>query len=228
MKTRPVIGITKPEKEDYLAYLAIKLAVIRAGGRTKAISTGMSWRDTEVHGLIIGGGSDVFPSFYEQEAIEGARYDETRDEMEMYWARKARDNDIPTLAICRGAQIMNVAGGGTLHQDMDLVYEGLDYPSSSFEQVFYRKSIRLEADSLIRKIIGKAKTDVNSIHKQAIALVGADLVVTAREENGVVQAIEDPKRRFYLGVQFHPEFLTHRRKFRRIFQALVKEARLAA
>ena len=78
--------------------------------------------------------------------------------------------------------------------------------------------------SLIRDILGKASVKVNSIHKQAIAKIGKNLVITAREQNGVVQAIEDPSKTFYLGVQFHPEFLTYRRKFRRIFDRLVAAA----
>ena len=222
---KPCIGITKPERGDNLAFLAIVAAVRMAGGRPMQLTTGMSWREANIDGLIIGGGSDVFPPHYDQEAIEGAQYDKGRDEMEMYWARKTRDHDLPTLAICRGAQVMNVANGGSLHQSLDKIYDDVDYPSTPIGQVFYRKTIKIEPKSLLHRITRRVKTRVNSIHKQAIARVGDGLQVTAYETNGVVQAIEDSERRFYLGVQFHPEFLTHQSKFRRIFTKFVEAAK---
>tara|TARA_R110001606_G_scaffold14834_1_gene61919 strand:+ start:1589 stop:2299 length:711 start_codon:yes stop_codon:yes gene_type:complete len=224
MSDRPIVGITKPQDGDNLAYAAIALAVRLAGGEPERLTTGMSWREAPIDALIIGGGSDVFPPHYNQEAIEDAHYDRGRDEMEMYWARTARNTDLPTLAICRGAQVMNVAGGGTLYQELEGVFEDIDYPSTLPGHVLYRKTIEMTEGSLIRDILGKASVKVNSIHKQAIAKIGKNLVITAREQNGVVQAIEDPSKTFYLGVQFHPEFLTYRRKFRRIFDRLVAAA----
>ncbi|MEH6696161.1 MAG: gamma-glutamyl-gamma-aminobutyrate hydrolase family protein [Hyphomonas sp.] len=227
MSDSPIVGITKPEDDDNLAYAAIALAVRMAGGTPERLTSGMSWREAAVDALIIGGGSDIFPPHYDQEAIEGAHYDHGRDEMEMFWARTARDSNLPTLAICRGAQVMNVASGGTLHQALEGVYDDVDYPSTLPGHILYRKTIDTEDGSLIRDILGRATTRVNSIHKQAIAKPGKNLVVTARERNGVVQAIEDPRKAFYLGVQFHPEFLTYRGQFRRIFERLVAAAREA-
>lgn len=220
----PNIGITKPERGNNFAYVAIVAAIMACGGRPVRLTTGTSWRDAKLDGLVIGGGSDVFPPHYDQEAIEGARYDQGRDEMEMYWARKTRDNDIPTLAICRGAQVMNVANGGSLHQSLDKIYDDVDYPSTIPGQIFYRKTVKIEDGSLLARITGRSSARVNSIHKQAIARVGDGLKVTAYEKNGVVQAIEDDSRRFYLGVQFHPEFLTYQRHFKAIFKHLVKTA----
>ncbi len=225
MMGRPLIGVTKPADGDNLAFLAIVAAVRLAGGRVKKLTTGMSWRDAKIDGLVIGGGSDVFPPHYDQSAIEGADYDESRDEMEMYWARKTRDRDVPTLAICRGAQVMNVASGGSLHQSLEGFYDDVDYPSTVRGQIFYRKTINIVPQSLLARITQHTLTRVNSIHKQAIARVGDGLHVTASERNGVVQAIEDPEKAYYLGVQFHPEFLIHRKQFRAIFRALVEAAK---
>lgn len=222
--TAPCIGITKPEHGDNAAYAAIKLAVRLAGGRAQKMAPGMSWRRHRIDGLILGGGSDVFPEFYDAEAVEDAQYDRGRDEMEMYWARKARENDLPVLGICRGAQLLNVAHGGTLHQDLSS-YDNADYPSSFLGHAFYRKKVEIEPGSLMHDIFGVGETRVNSIHKQAIDRPGKGLRVTAREANGVIQAVEDPARRFCLGVQFHPEFLLYRADSRRIFQRLVEEAR---
>lgn len=222
---RPTIGISRPSEGDLAAFAALAAAVKIAGGKPFALSTGMSWRDADLDGLLIGGGDDVFPPHYGQEAIEGAHYDQDRDEMEMYWARKARDTQIPTLAICRGAQVMNVASGGTLHQSLGAIYDDVDYPSTFLGQVFYRKTILINHGSILRRLLMRGTTRVNSIHKQAIADPGEGLVVTARERNGVVQAIEDLDRPFYLGVQFHPEFLIHQRQFRKIFAGLVEHAK---
>ncbi len=91
MSDSPIVGITKPEDDDNLAYAAIALAVRMAGGTPERLTSGMSWREAAVDALIIGGGSDIFPPHYDQEAIEGAHYDHGRDEMEMFWARTARD-----------------------------------------------------------------------------------------------------------------------------------------
>ena len=174
-----------------MAYLAICFAVRRAGGLPLKLTTGMSWRDTELSALIIGGGSDVFPEHYNQAAVEGATYDQNRDEMEMYWARKARDGNIPTLGICRGAQVMNVAHGGSLHQELSKVYDDVDYPSTLIGHAFYRKKVTIKPDSLLGSITRHRSLRVNSIHKQAIDEVGKDFVISAVENNGVIQAIED-------------------------------------
>lgn len=225
MSTQPIIGITKPERGDNLAYTAMCLAVRLAGGVPIELSPGMAWRKLRLKGLLIGGGSDVFPAHYGQDAIEGARYDHDRDEMEMYWARRARDSHLPTLAICRGAQLMNVASGGSLHQRLAEIYQDVDYPSSALGHMLYRKTITIVEESLLSRLIQKPKTRVNSIHKQAIADLGEGLLVSACERNGVIQAIEDPAKPFYLGVQFHPEFMIYRKEFRAIFEGLVEAAK---
>lgn len=225
MSDAPCIGVTKPEDGDHAAFAAMKLAVRIAGGRVLKLTSAMSWREQPVDGLLLGGGSDVFPEHYDQQAVEGATYDLGRDEMEMYWARKARDERIPVLGICRGAQLLNVANGGSLHQDVAEAFEDTDYPSSLLGHVFYRKSIEIRRASLLRDILETDEIRVNSIHKQAIHRPGDGLLVSARESNGLIQAIEDPERDFYLGIQFHPEFLIHRSVFRRIFERLVLNAR---
>lgn len=221
---RPLIGITKPERGDNLAYLCIKAAIYLAGGRSLRLTTGTSWRDAEIDGLIIGGGADVFPEHYGQMAIETAHYDHGRDEMEMYWARQARDRDLPTLAICRGAQLMNVASGGSLHHNLEDVYGPLDHPTRTVGKLFFRKVIDIKPESRLAKIFGATRLKVNSFHERSIADVGYGLKITAQEMNGIVQGIEDPDRKFYMGVQFHPEFLIYREKFLGIFKAVVEAA----
>jgi len=110
--------------------------------------------------------------------------------------------------------------------DIAKVYENAEYPTSFLANVFFRKSIKVTEDSLLHRLVGQNRTRVNSIHKQAIDKVGEDLSISAKEDNGVVQAIEDTNRPFHLGVQFHPEILIHRRPMRRIFTTLIETARL--
>lgn len=224
-RSRPTIGITKPSRGDNFAFLAIYAAVKRAGANVLKMTSDISWKSADINGLIIGGGSDVFPEHYGLSAIEGATYDQGRDEMEMYWARQARDRSIPTLGICRGAQIMNVAHGGSLHQDLKTIYEDVDYPSTLAGHAFFRKRIQIEPGSLLGRITDRDTMLVNSIHKQSIDRIGDGLNITASELNGVVQTIEDRTRDFYMGVQFHPEFLTYRSHFQRIFDRLVHSAK---
>ena len=220
----PVIGITKPTHGDNAAFAAIWLAVRMSGGVPLKLTAKRPHTDRWISGLVLGGGSDVYPELYKGQPVKDRRYDRDRDEMEQYWARKARDERLPVLGICRGAQLLNVINGGTLHPDIVELFPDAGYPSSFRGHVFYRKEIEIEPGSLLGGIVGADEIEVNSIHRQAINELGEGLAATAKEKNGVVQAIEDQQSDFYLGVQFHPEFLIYRKSDRRIFRALVKAA----
>jgi putative glutamine amidotransferase len=119
---------------------------------------------------------------------------------------------------------MNVAAGGALHMDVAAAFPGERYPAHWFEQLYFRKTVRIEPDSRLAAIVGHEDLPVNSIHSQAVHRIGDGLRVAARERNGAVQAIEDPRRRFWLGVQFHPEFLFYRARCKAIFRAFVAAA----
>ncbi|WP_375204983.1 gamma-glutamyl-gamma-aminobutyrate hydrolase family protein [Hyphococcus sp.] len=225
MTEKPVIGITKPTRGDNLAYGAIWLAVRMAGGEPLRVTARHPHTDKWISGFVLGGGSDVYPELYDGQPHPEGDYDRERDRMERFWAQRARDERLPVLGICRGAQLLNVVNGGTLHANIAEAFPDVDYPSTLPGHIFYRKTIEIDGGSLLRRIIGARKRRVNSIHKQAIDKVGHGLVATAREANGLIQAIEDPESDFYLGVQFHPEFLTYRKGDMRIFKALVEAAR---
>ncbi len=224
MTEKPVIGITKPTRGDNLAYAAIWLAVRRAGGEPLRLTAIRPHTDKWISGLVLGGGSDVFPELYDGQPHPSAQYDRERDRMEKFWAQRARDERLPVLGICRGAQLLNVVNGGTLHANIAEVYKDVVYPSTLPGHMFYRKMIEIASGSLLGRIIGEPTRKVNSIHKQAVDQVGERPAVPARANNGLIQAIEDPDCDYYLGVQFHPEFLLYRKGDQAIFDALVEAA----
>lgn len=220
----PKIGITTPNTRLEGAYYLIKLSVWLCGGRPVPLRTPQTIERTDIQGLVLGGGTDVYPGHYRAGPKARYRYDHDRDEMEMAWLAKATAEGLPILGICRGAQMMNVVNNGTLHMDVAQAYSGTDYPRSTIHKMFYRKPIDVEPRSLLHRLLRARRTAVNSMHSQSIATLGTGLRVTAREDNDVVQAVERHGARFYLGVQFHPEFLIYRRGMRAIFRDLVKAA----
>lgn len=222
---KPRIGITKPDKKDNIAYACIWLSVLIAGGKPVKFSPSSPYKQTQIDGLILGGGKDIFPGLYNAPAKEEYQYDADRDAMEVYWAEHARDENIPALGICRGAQLMNVACGGSLHADISGFYKDQFLPSKIWHYAFYRKTITIHDNTLLRSIIPHETLSINSIHKQAIDRLGKGLSINAEEPNGIIQSVSLDPHPFFLGVQFHPEFLIHHKEFRAIFKALVGAAK---
>ena len=225
MSSAPIIGITKPDNKDFLAYCALWLSVKIAGGRPIVLSASHEgYEGVTIDGLLLGGGKDVFPGRYNQPPKEDYIYDPDRDEMEVFWAERAKEENIPTLGICRGAQLINVVCGGAVHMSVSDAYEDAHYPDGILHNIFYRKKIMIHENCPLYDILKRTELDVNSIHKQAIAVLGEGLEINARENNGVIQAVSLKDHPMYLGVQFHPEFLIHRKIFRSLFRALVVKA----
>ncbi len=225
MDRRPVVGVTTGHRTAWLAYLPFYLAVALARGRSRRLFPGCDVPDDEIDALILSGGRDIFPLHFKGREKPGYPYNHRRDEMELHWLAVARQRNMPVLGVCRGAQVMAVSHKGSLHTAVHKAYKNARYPSHPLSAIYFRKAIRLRSTSRIRRIMKAAALRVNSLHSQAIKHAGRGLIVTAREENGVVQTIEAPDHPFYIGVQFHPELMLHRRKFRRIFAALVQAAR---
>lgn len=222
-RRRPIIGITKPEDGDTLAFSAMKFAVWIAGGDPVKVTARAPRDPRSIDGLIFGGGADVYPKRYQGQPKEGYRYDLARGDMEASWALAARRHDLPVLGVCRGAQMLNVLAGGTLHGDLSEFKTAR--ARNPIVRFFERYPIRIRYKSKLAELTQCAKRmTVNAIHSQAIDRLGAGLTVSAREPNGVIQGIEDPSQPFWVGVQFHPEFLIYRAPFRRLFRALVDAA----
>ncbi|MFG1304738.1 gamma-glutamyl-gamma-aminobutyrate hydrolase family protein [Xanthobacter autotrophicus] len=220
---RPIIGVTKPDEGEWLAYCALHFAIRMAGGEAVAITSKAPRDAHSIDGLLFGGGSDVFPDRYGGAPKAGHRYDLARDDMEASWAEAALEHDVPVLGVCRGMQMLNVLEGGTLFPDLSHHEE--KYPTSFLHRIFYRKTVFLAPDGWLARLSGYEQLKVNSIHNQALKDLGPGFKVIGAEANGLIQAIEHETRSFCVGVQFHPEFLLHRAFARRIFHSLVEAAR---
>jgi putative glutamine amidotransferase len=160
-----------------------------------------------VDGLVLTGGGDVDPAQYAAARLPPTDdVDSQRDQVEIALIRLARQRDVPALAICRGIQVVNVALGGTLTQDLPtadpprpghLVLETWDGPTHP---------VRLEPGSLLHRLLGP-EIGVNSLHHQAISRLAPDLRVAGRAPDGVIEAVECDGARFLVAVQWHPEML---------------------
>ena len=177
--------------------------------------------------LVLTGGSDVDPELYGQEPhAETDRPAVTRDAFELALLHCARERGLPVLGICRGAQVLNVALGGSLHQHLPDVVG--DERHRAGNAVFTPATVHTEPGSQIAEILGP-QADVQCYHHQAIATVGTGLRVGARTEDGVIEGIESvaagDNSAFCLGVQWHPE---ENLDDLRVFAALVAAARVYA
>jgi len=179
--------------------------VVAAGGVPIASDT---WAEPEtllerVDALVLNGGSDVAPEQYGAEPLAATEApNPRRDDFELRLARGALDRGLPVLGVCRGMQLLNVARGGTLVQDLDG-----HYARDSWDRPVHE--IELEPDSRLAQAFAGDRTSVNSVHHQAIDRLGTGLRATARAADGVIEGIEDEDG-LAVGVQWHPEFLAGR------------------
>ena len=180
-------------------------------------------------GLLLTGGGDVHPSIYGEAAHASFDAAETdRDEYEIELVRRALEADLPVFAICRGIQVLNVARGGTLVQHIPTDLPGSlehKFAVPPYDATRLAHDIRILAHSLLATLsldprAGGAR--VNSRHHQAVKALGEGLVTTATAPDEVVEAIEDPARRFCLGVQWHPEHFHRTGEFRSLFEGFVQ------
>jgi putative glutamine amidotransferase len=222
MSSKPVIAFTRPAKRGFTASFALRLAIWLSGGKSLKLTSKMVYHDVEFDGLILSGGTDVHPALYNGKPKKRYHYNTPRDEMEKFLFLKAEKAKIPVLAICRGAQLVNILRGGDLHLDVSKAYEKAQYPNGVLARIFYRKPMQVTGKTKLGRIINKTKIRVNSLHTQAIYNLGSRLVISASEANGVVQCIEDPKAPFLIGVQFHPEYLIYSPIFRNLFNAFTQ------
>ena len=178
-------------------------------------------------GIVFPGGADVAPEEYGEQAIDNLNIIEApRDRTELTLARWAYDDDLPTLGICRGQQVLNVALGGSLYQD--LRYQGVTQVEHSDADGRARTAmihrVRLDPDSRLAQLIDETSIDVNSLHHQAVKTVAPQLRVTGTSEDGVIESLESDDRRFLIAVQWHPEEIDSLPWVQRLFSGFARAA----
>jgi len=224
-----VIGISPCRKlEDY------RQAILHVGGEPRVLDPSMPIEQAlaGIDGLMLTGGDDVAPSRYGEEAHPTVVEAEAgRDEFEIGLINSARARQLPILAICRGVQMLNVACGGTLIQDIPSQLTGalahsLPVPPNLAYSLAHE--VWVEKDSLLSKLMRERLADdtceVNSRHHQAVKDVAHGFRVSATAPDGVIEAIEDPAAAFCLGVQWHPENFFRTGEFRSLFEGFVEAA----
>jgi gamma-glutamyl-gamma-aminobutyrate hydrolase PuuD len=197
-------------------------AVERAGGRPVVVppcAGGVEETLDLLDGIVFSGGADVAPSAYGAEPHPLTdEPQERRDRAELALLEAALERDLPLLAICRGSQLLNVLRGGDLVQHLPDEVGHSDHRETP--GVFSEHEVEVDDGTLLRSLVGEHAT-VKSSHHQGLGRLGAGLVESARALDGTREALEDPSRRFALGVLWHPEADGDQR----LFEALVAEAR---
>jgi putative glutamine amidotransferase len=226
----PRLGLSACRKiEDY------RQAVLHVGGEVHLIDHSMAVHEVidAIDGLLLTGGEDVAPSRYGEPTHPSVvDVDAERDEFEFALVGEARRRNLPILAICRGIQVLNVACGGTLVQDIASEVPGaLEHrwtvpPHKPYDLAH---EVWVDKDTLLARLMRERLSDTdaceaNSRHHQAVKQVAAGFRVSATAPDGVIEAIEDPAARFCLGVQWHPENFWRTGEFRPLFEGFLEAA----
>ena len=232
--TKPIIGIASDVQHvegsrdrafGYLTYVE----ALRAAGAIPVLVPPQPENAPEVvaglDGLLLAGGEDCDPSAYGEERHPTVTevMDTRRQGNDLALAKSAREHGIPTLGICLGMQVMNVAGGGTLVQDIDSHIE-TEIRHASRPESRARHDVMVEQGTRLAKILPAVELNVNSSHHQAIKDVAEGLHVTAHAPDGIVEGLEDPRHPFYVGVQWHPEDMSGEGSASSLFGAFVEAA----
>lgn len=247
--SRPLIGVTVseirrmedaqriPQGEPSQTKMTLGLSYMRAvefaGGLPVALapleSENVGLLLEHLSGLLLTGGPDLDPSHYGAEPhAELGPTEPNVDAFEIALCAHADRLGMPILGICRGAQVLNVARGGTLHQHVPELTGGALEHRQVEPGDRTTHEVRVSPDSGLAQTTGGGPVNVNSFHHQAIDRLGLDLRAVAWAQDGVIEAVEGGRGRLVLGVQWHAETLVGEAEQLALFERLVEEARLAA
>lgn len=235
---KPVIAITTSTHNPHSGMNRAQVsqvyidAIQTAGGIPLLIPASMLPEDSHelinrIDGLLLTGGGDIAPERFSGVACSNiSSIDHSRDAIELALAKQAHDIDIPLLGICRGLQVINIALGGTLFTDILTQYKTPiqhqnpepNYPATRRKIVH---SVQLVEGTLLAKIYKSGETGVNSFHHQAIQQLANGLCASSFAPDGILESVEDPSHKFFIGVQWHPEWLTYQAQTRALFSAFV-------
>lgn len=244
MANHPLIACTTyrkdiPQKQPISVYGIMPSyteAVKAAGGIPLLVPLGLDEEElmtifNKVDGILLPGGGDIDPGLYHgrhHHSLWGI--DPERDRTEFFLSRKAVQNGKPLLAICRGIQVLNVALGGTLWEDIASFVPGaLDHNISSngAPRNYLAHTVAIQPGSLLNRVMGSTECRVNSVHHQAVRELAPSLVATGHAPDSVIEGAEVPSHPFALAVQWHPESLiaddpTMLKPFRGLVEAAAK------
>ena len=233
--SKPIIGIGSDvqspagERERAFVYLNYTEALRKAGAIPVIIPPqpeNAADLIRELDGLVLAGGDDCDPAAYgeDRHPTVDPVMDPRRQSNDLGLAKAARERGIPTLGICLGMQVMNVAAGGTLVQDIDSALQ-TEIRHASEPEDRGRHDVIVEKATRLGQILRDHELSVNSSHHQAIGEVGEGLRVTAHAPDGIIEGLEDPKHPFYVGVQWHPEDMVGEDSASTLFGAFLAAAR---
>ena len=228
---QPLIGISCPfdqtEKRYFIPEAYVE-AVIAAGGMPVMLPGAGSLAKAApyfrgIKGLVLAGGADIDPKHYNEEPQPMlGEITPDRDRFEMMLVETAVRKNIPVFGICRGMQVLNIACGGTVIQHIP---SSIQRPLKHFQAAprwYPTHKVQVEKSSLLGSIIKTGVIRVNSFHHQAVREVAPGFVVSAFSKDGVIEAIENPRHKFMLGVQWHPECMVEKsEKTRALFDAFM-------
>jgi len=181
----------------------------------------------KIQGIIFTGGEDISPLVYNEDPLKEVEcIIEERDRFELELFKEVYEKQIPILAICRGLQLINIALGGNLYQDINYQIPNSygHAPKNTSRHNLYH-SVKIKKDSKLFDIFKTEDLKVNSFHHQSIKKLGNDLKITALSNDGIIEAIESTNEKFLVAVQWHPENLVeHHTEFLKFFEALICKA----
>jgi putative glutamine amidotransferase len=240
---RPIIGITCSRSvdgrwSDYsighfmeFAFDAYSQAVLNCGGAPLLVPISQDKYTLaaicgRIDGLILTGGPDINPRFYKEEPRHGLMdVDEAQDRMELELTRRALDAGLPVLGICRGLQVLNVAMGGTLVQDIPRQVPEACNHSPRADRSTVSHKVRIEPHTHLQRILQRRSLWVNSKHHQAVNQPAPGLSVCAVATDGIIEALEAADHPYVLAVQWHPEGLWQTdAASRKLFKSLIAAA----
>jgi putative glutamine amidotransferase len=230
---RPTIGITTSISGDEKAF-QLKRGYVEAVAEAGGIPVILPYSQVEVKevggcidGLLLSGGPDIDPVYFGEEPRHKLlRIDPRRDRSEIELARFFLKENRPILGICRGIQILNIAGGGDIYQDIDAQLKDTLCHRQDGPYWHPTHRVSIKRDTILFGLLGKEEIRVNSFHHQAIRNVSSDFIVSAKATDGIVEAIESSSEWFQLGVQWHPETMWRNyRIFEELFLGLVRAAK---
>ncbi len=205
---KPLIGITPnyhAHTKQYQLHEDYANAVLQAGGIPVLLFPDTGFPHY-IDGIICSGGGDIDPLLFGEEPIQqSGEISPLRDQYELELCKQALQTDLPILGICRGMQILNIAAGGSIYQDIWTQTGSVLKHQQQAPRTYGTHSISLEKQSILYQLWQEPHMVVNSMHHQAVSRLGKDFFVAAQSTDGLTEAIQQKEKAFVLGVQWHPE-----------------------